>query len=302
MSRLISATLGRFSPRFRTLDAFLPIYRQTLAARGLAEKTLQNHDVALRQLSSAVGREIISGIRPHKIAVPVRTLHLEHPHSAQRLLSEARAVFAEAVALGWSDTNPAMEVKMPVAKTARARLTLEAWQAIADYALKNMPPWIHRMLVLALITGLRRGDLARLQFDDVRDDHLQLCLQKTGALLRLPLALRMDAIDMSLAEAIEACRGYSKGNVFMIRKSTGAQLSPDSLSARFETAREAVFGKHTGDGAPPSLHECRSLAERLYREQGINTQRLLGHAHQKMTDVYNSDRGLTGGQWKTLEL
>ena len=48
MSRLISATLGRFSPRFRTLDAFLPIYRQTLAARGLAEKTLQNHDVALR--------------------------------------------------------------------------------------------------------------------------------------------------------------------------------------------------------------------------------------------------------------
>ncbi|MBN9695294.1 MAG: tyrosine-type recombinase/integrase [Zoogloea sp.] len=191
---------------------------------------------------------------------------------------------------------------MPVAKTARERLTLEAWQAIADYALKHMPPWVHRMLVIALITGLRRGDLVRLQFDDIRDDHLQLCLQKTGILLRLPLALRMEAIDMSLHDAVEACRGYSRGTVFLLRKSTGAQLSPDSLSARFETAREAVFGKYTGEGKPSSLHECRSLAERLYRDQGINTQRLLGHAHQRMTDVYNSERGLTGGQWKTLEL
>lgn len=302
MSRIIAATLGRLSPKFRTLNSFLPIYRQSLAARGLAEKTLQNHDVALRQLSSAVGLDIISGIRPHKIAAPVRTLHLQHPHAAQRLLSEARAVFAEAVALGWSDTNPAAEVKMPVAKIARQRLTLEQWQAMAEYARVNMPPWIWRMLILALVTGQRRGDLCRLQFDDVRDDHLCLCQEKTGTLVRIPTDLRMDVIDVSVGEAVEMCRDYSKGNVYLLRKSTGAQLSPDSLSARFETARESVFGKHAGEGLPPSLHECRSLAERIYRTQGVDTRVLLGHTRQKMTDLYNHDRGLSGGRWKTVTL
>lgn len=302
MSRIIAATLGRISPKFRTFDAFLPIYRQSLAARGLAEKTMQNHDVALRQLNAAIGRHVISRIRPHEIATATREMHMRHPHAAQRLLAEARAVFAEAVALGWSDKNPAAEVRMPVAKIARQRLTLEQWQAMAEYARASMPPWIWRMLVLALVTGQRRGDLCRLQFDDVRDGHLCLCQEKTGTLVRIPLDLRLDAIDVSVGDAVEMCRDYSKGNVYLLRKSTGAQLSPDSLSARFETCREAAFGKHTGEGMPASLHECRSLAERLYREQGVNTRWLLGHTRQKMTDLYNHDRGLSGGQWRTVTL
>lgn len=55
-------------------------------------------------------------------------------------------------------------------------------------------------------------------------------------------------------------------------------------------------------GLPCSLHEIRSLSERLYREQGIDTMILLGHKHQSMTDVYNDDRGLSRGQWKTLQI
>ncbi len=39
----------------------------------------------------------------------------------------------------------------------------------------------------------------------------------------------------------------------------------------------------------PSFHEQRSLSERLYREQGINIQKLLGHKSQAMADKYNDD-------------
>lgn len=302
MSRLISATLGRISPRFRTFDAFVPIYRQSLAARGLAEKTLANHDTALRQLDAAIGSNMIGFTRPHEIATPTRAMHAQHPHAAQRLLAEARALFAEAVALGWSDCNPAAEVKMPVARIARERLSLDQWRQIAAYARDNMPPWVWRMCLLALVTGQRRGDLCRMQFDDVRDGHLHVCQEKTGALVRIPLDLRLDVIDVSVCEAIEMCRGYAKGNVYMLRKSTGAQLSPDSLSARFETAREGALGMYKGDKMPPCLAECRSLAERLYSAQGIDTQTLLGHTRYKMTELYHNDRGLSAGQWKTLKI
>lgn len=41
----------------------------------------------------------------------------------------------------------------------------------------------------------------------------------------------------------------------------------------------------------PTFHEQRSLSERLYRAQGLNTQQLLGHKNQAQTDKYNDDRG-----------
>ncbi|MFC2588560.1 MAG: hypothetical protein ACFNZS_01050 [Ottowia sp.] len=44
----------------------------------------------------------------------------------------------------------------------------------------------------------------------------------------------------------------------------------------------------------------RSLAERLYRAQGVDTRILLGHRRQQMTDRYNDDRGLS--RWQCLPL
>ncbi|MCP6385239.1 hypothetical protein NL438_26260, partial [Klebsiella pneumoniae] len=39
----------------------------------------------------------------------------------------------------------------------------------------------------------------------------------------------------------------------------------------------------------------RSLSERLYRTQGMDTQVLLGHSSKTMTDRYNDSRGK---EWK----
>ena len=34
-----------------------------------------------------------------------------------------------------------------------------------------------------------------------------------------------------------------------------------------------------------------ALSERLYRDQGLDTQKLLGNKSRKMTDKYNDNRG-----------
>ena len=44
-------------------------------------------------------------------------------------------------------------------------------------------------------------------------------------------------------------------------------------------------------GTPASFHELRSLSERLYRRQGIDTKSLLGHKTQRMNDTYADARG-----------
>jgi enterobacteria phage integrase len=303
MSNIIAATLGRLSPRFRTFGQWADVYEDTLRTKGLKPKTLENHHNLLRHLRATMQNDVISYIRPCSIATATRSIYQTKPNTAQRVLAEARACFAEAVAMGWTDTNPAIALRPLVSRVQRKRLSLEAWKRIRGYAHVELPPWVELMLVLAIVSGQRRGDLQKMKFSDVENGYLHVTQQKTATMIRLPIELRLKAIDTSLEEAIEACRDYAPpGDGYLLRKSTGAPLDPASMSFRFESAREGVFGKHQGEGTPPSLHECRSLSERLYREQGVNTRILLGHKRQSMTDAYNNDRGLSDGEWKTLEL
>lgn len=301
-SRILAATLGRVSPRYRTLGQWADTYRKIIAARSISEKTKANRRVSLGHLLTGLGDDrTISSIRPHEIAAVVMGLHAEHPPCAKRVLIEAKDVFNEAVNYGWLDRNPATPIKAPPVKVQRHRLTLEQWSLIKAYAAEHQPPWVSCMLQLALITGQRRSDLAKMRFDDVWDEHLHIEQVKTGTRLALPLALKLDALGVTLAQVIERCRGYAVGTEYLLRKHNGKQLVLASLSARFEEAREQALPADKA-GHPPSLHECRSLSERLYRAQGIDTMTLLGHKHQAMTDLYNDDRGLTRGEWKRLSI
>ncbi|WP_223811647.1 MULTISPECIES: hypothetical protein [Pantoea] len=47
----------------------------------------------------------------------------------------------------------------------------------------------------------------------------------------------------------------------------------------------------TENDTPPTFHEQRSLAERLYREQGMDIQHYLVIKNQTQTDKYNDDKG-----------
>ncbi|WP_421512183.1 hypothetical protein ACOQH0_10425 [Enterobacter sp. JS8-1] len=49
----------------------------------------------------------------------------------------------------------------------------------------------------------------------------------------------------------------------------------------------------------PTFHEQRSLSERLYEGQGINTQQLPGHSSDRMTAQYHNDRGL---EWAKVKV
>ena len=297
----LAVTLGLAIPRYRTLGQWVETYREIIEARPLSKKTKANRHSALTHLVADIGDRTISSIRPHQIAGMVNRLAARRPQTAKRVLMESKDVFNEAVSYGWLDRNPAAQLKAPPVKVQRHRLTLDQWRAINAHAQVNMPPWVSRMLVLALVTGQRRSDLRKMRFADVWDGHLHIEQAKTGARLALPLALRLDALDKTLGQAIDDCLGYAIGTEFMLRKHNGGQLVEASLSARFEEAREGAIPA-CDEGLPVSLHECRSLSERLYRAQGINTMVLLGHKHQAMTDIYNDDRGLSKGQWQFLTL
>lgn len=301
-SHLISSTLGLLMPRFRTLGEWADTYRKIIAGKPIEEKTKANRLCILGHVLTGLGTDrIISAVKPHEISGMVMAVHKIHPSLSKRILIEAKDFFSEAVNYSWLVRSPAAAIKYPKVKVLRERLTLEQWEKIHAWSGANQPPWVSRMLVLALVTAQRRSDIEKFRFSDVWENYLHIVQAKTGERLALPLDLQLDAIGVTIRQAIEDCRGYAINEDYLLRKHNGQPLVMASLSARFEEAREGALPAFKS-GHPPSLHECRSLAERLYRKQGINTMVLLGHRRQAMTDMYNDDRGLSSGEWRQLSL
>lgn len=183
------------------------------------------------------------------------------------------------------------------------RIERDRVQRVATYACRyqrcNKPKHL-----LALVTGQRLGDISNMKFSDIWDDHLHIIQEKTGSKIAIPLSLRLNVINWSLKEVIPRCRDYAVSPylVHYFRSTSqaerGAQVSGNTLTTNFTKARNKAE-IDWGDGTPATFHEQRSLAERLYKEQGIDTRKLLGHKSQKQTDRYNDDRGK---DWTTVAL
>ncbi|MCS5969361.1 hypothetical protein LNP26_26135 [Klebsiella variicola subsp. variicola] len=60
------------------------------------------------------------------------------------------------------------------------------WQAIFEAA-SYMAPYVQNSMLLAIATGQRRGDLAKMKFSDVWDGYLHVKQLKTGVKLAIPL-------------------------------------------------------------------------------------------------------------------
>jgi len=300
-TRLLSATIGRVVPRYRTCNEWAEDYRQIIDQMPVCEHTKVNRLCSLAHVLKHIGRDTMGSVKPLAVGKMIREISAASPQTAKRVLFEARAFFNEAILAGWLDHNPAAPIKPPKVRISRNRMSLDHWGAIRAWSAVHQPPWCCRMLDLALVTAQRRSDLSTMGEDDVWADHLHVIQFKTGTRLEIPVALRLDAIGRSIADVIDDCRDYAAPGQTFLRRQSGAHLVDASLSARFEEAREGA-GLRWDTGTPPSLHECRSLSERLYRVQGIDTRILLGHKHQAMTDAYNDDRGLSAGKWLTLSL
>lgn len=151
-------------------------------------------------------------------------------------------------------------------------------------------------MLLALVTGQRLGDICNLKFSDIWDDMLHITQEKTGSKLAIPLNLKCDALNITLREVISQCRDAVVSKYLVHYRHTtsqanrGDRVSANTLTTAFKRPREKC-GIKWEQGTAPTFHEQRSLSERLYREQGLDTQKLLGHKSRKMTDRYNDDRG-----------
>jgi len=146
------------------------------------------------------------------------------------------------------------------------------------------------------VTGQRLGDISNMKFSDIWEDHLHIIQEKTGSKIAIPLSLRLNAIDWSLREVVARCRDYAVSPylIHFFRATSqaerGAKVKSNTITMNFSKARDRA-DIDWREGSPATFHEQRSLAERLYNAQGLDTQKLLGHKSPKQTAHYHDDRG-----------
>jgi len=164
---------------------------------------------------------------------------------------------------------------------------MSEWRTIYNAAHCHDRRFTHQSMLLALINGQRRGDIAALSSEDIRNDYLYVVQQKRGARIAIPLSLRLNELDLTLEQVIRLLPRRGP----LLRFENGSAATPSSLSYGFLRARRIAFPDHSWSGSPPTFHEQRSLAERLYGPQGVDTRALLGHKSQRMKDYYHDNRG-----------
>ncbi|WP_210459633.1 phage integrase Arm DNA-binding domain-containing protein [Pantoea ananatis] len=295
-----SITTQSWVARYKTIQA------EKIATGEIKESTVKGRESALKLLVEHLGIKPLAETGTRDVAAIIDSLIARGvPRMAQMTRTVLVDVFKEAQHAGEVPPgfNPALATKKPRAKVTRQRLSFDEWKMIYAEAVK-MQPWNSRSMLLALVTGQRLGDIAKMKFADIWDDALHIEQIKTGAKVAIPLSLNCAALGMSLRDVIAECRDSILSPWLLHHHHSiagserGGPLATDTITMGFKTARSRT-DLSWNDGTPPTFHEQRSLSERLYRAQGVDTQTLLGHKSSKMTDEYNNDRGK---DWKIVAI
>ncbi len=280
------------------LDKYIGIQEERLKNNELKPNSYLQKGKPVRLFREHCGLQHLKDISALDIAEITDAIKAEgHNRMAQVVRMVLIDVFKEAqhaghVAPGY---NPAQATKQPRNRITRQRLSFEEWCVIYKTA-EQQQPYLQCGMLLALITGQRLGDIYNMKFSDIWDDMLHIEQEKTGSRLAIPLDLKCEVLGLTLRDVISKCRDAVVSKYLVHFRHTtsqanrGDQVSSSSLTSTFKKARDKS-GLEWKNGTPQTFHEQRSLSERLYREQGLDTQKLLGHKSKKMTDKYNDDRG-----------
>ncbi|HDR9511545.1 integrase [Burkholderia cepacia] len=289
-----------------TMEKWCDKYLDKFEASGKAANTIKAVQTQIRAIKAApFAGQALSRVSTREINDYIESIaESRGPAITAKIRSRLQHVFQTAEAAGHIELgkNPASPVNAPSAEVSRDRLTLDDFRAIVAKTREDPTRcWAANAFELALLTGQRLSDIAAMTFDQVRDGFLWVEPTKSQGKvkLKIPVKIGLTAVNLTIEDVIKKCRDavVSKHMVHSVRQrgsvKPGNKVYHDTLSKTFAEMRNAT-GVTGRDGKnPPSFHEIRSLAVRLYSDEcgPAFAQALVGHKSAEMTALYRDNRG-----------
>lgn len=280
-----------------TVGAWCDRYTEVLGRRCLSAGSLAEYKSRVSAIRSAFSATPVEGVTTKDVADFLEGYVTAGKAARAKLLrSTLMDMFREAIAEGIVVNNPVAATRNSRIAVKRSRLSAEEFNAILALTIGGQP-WVSLSMKLALVTAQRVSDVVKMRWDDIRDDRLRVEQKKTGMKLTIPTSTTVGGY--SLSSVLYECRALYSQHPILIATRTGTELDVKSVSRAFAKARNETGIKWEGD--PPSFHEIRSLAARMYKsEKGEKyAQSILGHKSAEMTERYTDTRG---SQWLEVEL
>ena len=257
----------------KTFSQFTHHYQKDiLPIKGLSFKTIRDYGYCINRFSKQYGKHDINQISLNDIS---DFLNQFPPSQSNNYRSCLSTLWRHAMAEGLvSDNLPAKTLKKRIT-VKRERLSIDGFKAIRSYA----PDWLKNAMDIALLTGQRVGDISKMKHSDIRDGFIYIKQSKTSQALKIP-------IIGYLFNIIKQCSLDCNYLINIKNKS----ITSEHISKVFSEVRNES-GFYGNIESPPTFHEIRSLSARLQKQSGIDkkiTQNWLGHATEKMTDLYLS--------------
>lgn len=195
------------------------------------------------------------------------------PVAAQHEIKLLGHVFAKAVRWGVTVSNPVRAMERET-KSRRDRYVTDAeFAAVREIASER----VRIAMDLALLTGLRRGDLLALRWDQVTDVGIEVHTSKTGAGLLFEVTQELDAV---LTQAKKLVPQVPRTHVLRTRGG-----KPYSV-AGFSAIWQRLMAKHIAAGGQRfTFHDIRrkSASDSMSVKEA---QERLGHADEATTQRF----------------
>lgn len=283
-------------PPDMTLGEWIPEWLKSYKLGTIRQTSYHQLELLERHIPDELKSMKLSDIKPMQL----QPFYNEFAATASKsymdkMRSMINSLFTEAVENGLCDKNPARRLKVPhVEEQPREAFTDDEVKLILGYAMSYSNVRIATAISLLLLSGLRRGEVLGLAWDDLAKDaltvrravyveHNKPCVKENVA--KTSSSLR--TVPM-LPEVSYRLHKLPKHGRYIFGTRNGTLMHPRNFSRDYDT-----FFKHLRESEPDvrylSPHSCRHTFATMALESGTDlrvVQELLGHTDIKTTARY----------------